>query len=110
MTRLRRSVLYVPADRPRAVGKARTLALDAVILDLEDAVAPSAKEEAREAMRAALAAGGFAGATIVRINPLDGEWGSEDLLAAVAARPDAILAPKVSDPADLAAISEALAE
>src|SRR5918993_6023993 len=103
MTRPRRSVLYVPADRPRALEKARTLSSDAVILDLEDAVAPSAKGEAREAMRAALARSGFAGETLVRINALGTEWGAEDLLAAVAARPDAILVPKVSGPADLAA-------
>jgi len=103
----RRSVLYVPADKPRAVAKARTLAADAVIFDLEDSVAPEAKPAAREALREALAEP-LAAEVAVRINGLDTEWATEDLLAAIAVRADAVLVPKVDGPEAIRAIVDAL--
>ena len=99
-----RSVLYVPASNARAIEKARTLACDAVILDLEDAVAPAAKHAARQAAVAAVTAGGFrAGSVAVRVNALATEWGATDLAALAAARPAAIVLPKVDGSADVAA-------
>ncbi|MES2341092.1 MAG: CoA ester lyase [Pseudomonadota bacterium] len=102
--RPRRSVLYMPAANARAIEKARDLACDVVILDLEDAVAPDAKDLARDQAVAAVMAGGFGRREVViRVNGLDTPWGADDLAAAAAARPTAILAPKVSSPADVAA-------
>jgi citrate lyase subunit beta/citryl-CoA lyase len=105
----RRSALYVPADNPRALQKARGLEADLIILDLEDAVAPAAKAQARAAACAAIAA--FAPRPVLlRINALTGPWGQDDLAAAKAARPDGVLLPKVSGADDiLAAQSEGLA-
>ena len=103
--RPRRSVLYMPGSNARAIEKARTLAADALILDLEDAVAPEAKPAARLQVCEAVRAGGFGRREIlIRINAPDTPWGADDLMAAVAAVPDAILLPKVSRPEDLAAI------
>ncbi len=108
---LRRSVLYLPASNPRALDKARTLPCDVVVLDLEDAVAPDSKPAARAAATAALAAGGFAAReVVVRINAPDTEWGGADLAAVAAARPAAILLPKVSTGADVARVRDALGE
>ena len=96
--RPRRSVLYMPGSNQRAMEKARELPADAVILDLEDAVAPDAKAKARELIVAALQQGGFGRReVIVRINALDTPWWIDDL-AVAAAGPDAILVPKVSTP------------
>jgi citrate lyase subunit beta/citryl-CoA lyase len=96
--RPRRSCLYMPGANERALEKAKTLSADTLIFDLEDAVAPDAKLAARETIAAALAGGGYGPREIViRINGLDTEWGHDDLRAAVAAGPDAILAPKVID-------------
>ena len=107
--RPRRSALYMPAANPRAMDKARTLPCDVVILDLEDAVAPDAKVEARAAACAAVAAGGFgAREVVIRINSLSTEWGQADLAAAAAAAPDAVLVPKIDGPDDLAAYAQAL--
>lgn len=109
--RPRRSVLYVPAGNERAMAKIRSLDSDAVIFDLEDAVAPGEKAAAREALRTFLAqplAGGRE--TIIRINGLSTPWGGEDLLAARGLKPDAILLPKVDEPEDVAAVADALAE
>jgi citrate lyase subunit beta / citryl-CoA lyase len=107
--RPRRSVLYMPGANVRAMEKARTLPCDAVILDLEDAVAPAAKETARAQVMAAVAAGGFgAREVIVRINGLDTAWWLDDLAAAAKAHPDGILVPKVSKPAHLHTIAERL--
>jgi citrate lyase subunit beta/citryl-CoA lyase len=93
-----RSVLFLPASNARALEKAKTLPVDAVVLDLEDAVAPEHKRDARAAVVEALHAGGFGPRrVIVRVNGLDTEWGDEDLIAAAGAAPDAILAPKVDD-------------
>jgi citrate lyase subunit beta/citryl-CoA lyase len=93
----RRSALFLPASNAKAIAKARTLPADMVILDLEDAVAPDNKPEAREAAVAAVREGGFgARELIVRINALATEWGVEDLRAVSAAEPAGILIPKVS--------------
>ncbi|MBN9591260.1 MAG: CoA ester lyase, partial [Alphaproteobacteria bacterium] len=98
--RPRRSVLYMPGSNTRALEKARTLPADALILDLEDAVAPDAKDIAREQVCTAVKARGFGKReVIVRINALSTPWGAADLKAAAAAAPDAILVPKVSAPA-----------
>ncbi len=103
--RPRRSVLYMPGSNARALEKARDIPVDAVVFDLEDAVAPDAKEMARRQVTEAVRAGGFGRREVViRINGLDTEWGQPDLEAAVAAAPDAILVPKVSDALDLAPI------
>jgi citrate lyase subunit beta/citryl-CoA lyase len=107
--RPRRSVLYMPGSNARALEKARTLPADGLILDLEDAVAPDAKEMARGQVGDAVRAGGFGPREVfIRINALDTAWGADDLAAAVAARPDAILVPKVSAPDDLDALGSRL--
>ena len=96
-----RSLLYMPASNPRAIEKARELPCDGVILDLEDSVAPEAKATARDAAVQAAAAG-FGGRWLaIRCNGLDTEWGAADLEAIAAAAPDAVLAPKVSSPAEV---------
>ena len=108
--RPRRSVLYMPGSNARALEKARTLPADCLILDMEDAVAPDAKETARTQIAAALAAGGFGPREVmVRINGLDTPWGEADLAAAAAAAPDAIVIPKVSDPDLLVRVGRHLA-
>jgi citrate lyase subunit beta / citryl-CoA lyase len=107
--RPRRSVLYMPGSNARALEKARTLPADALILDLEDAVAPDAKELARSQVCAAVEARGFGKREIIiRINALSTPWGEADLAAATAAKPDAILVPKISAPKDLHAVEEHL--
>jgi citrate lyase beta subunit len=91
-----RSVLYVPANREGAVAKARTLAADAVILDLEDAVQPEAKADARALAVLAAASGDWgARARMIRVNGLSSEWAAADFVAVSAARLDAIVVPKV---------------
>jgi citrate lyase subunit beta / citryl-CoA lyase len=108
--RPRRSALYMPGANARALEKAKTLPCDAVILDLEDAVAPDAKAAARQQVMGAVAARGFgAREVIVRINGLDTAWGLDDLRAAAAAGPDGVLVPKVSKPTDLQAVAARLA-
>ena len=103
--RPRRSVLYMPGSNTRALEKAKTLAADALILDLEDAVAPDQKGAARDAVCAAVTGGGYGSRELViRINALETPWGEGDLAAAAAAGPDAILIPKVSSPEDLSAV------
>jgi citrate lyase subunit beta/citryl-CoA lyase len=107
--RPRRSMLYMPGSNARALEKARTLGADALILDLEDAVAPDAKELARQQVCDAVKAEGFGKREIiVRINGLTTPWGESDLAAAAEAKPDAILVPKISSPRDLHAIEEYL--
>lgn len=107
--RPRRSCLYMPGANPRALEKAKSLAADAVIFDLEDAVAPDAKIEARETVCNAVKAGGYGKREVViRINGLDTEWGLDDMKAAVAAGPDAILAPKVIDGGDIDRLNDAM--
>jgi citrate lyase subunit beta / citryl-CoA lyase len=109
-TRPRRSVLYMPGSNARALEKARTLPADALILDLEDAVAPDAKDVARQQVCDAVKAKGFGKReVIVRVNALSTPWGEADLAAAAAAKPDAILVPKISSPDELHTIEKKLA-
>ena len=100
--RPRRSALYLPGSNARAVEKARSLAADVVIFDLEDAVSPEMKTQARDAVCAAVKGGGYGlRELVIRINGLNTPWGEADLAAAASAAPDAILIPKVSTPDDL---------
>ncbi|MGB3538470.1 MAG: CoA ester lyase [Mesorhizobium sp.] len=104
-----RSVLYLPGANARALEKAREIPTDAIILDLEDSIAPDAKEMARYQVTKAVKTGGYGQREIVvRINGLSTPWGRDDLDAALRADPDAILVPKVSDPADVSAVQEAI--
>lgn len=96
--RPRRSALYMPASNARAIEKARSLPCDVVILDLEDAVAPDLKAQARAQAVEAARAGGFgARELVIRVNGLDTPWGADDLAAVSGSGADAILAPKVDD-------------
>ncbi|MBN7785392.1 CoA ester lyase [Ponticoccus gilvus] len=104
-TRPYRSVLYIPGSRERALEKARALPVDAVIFDLEDAVAPAEKPVARDTLKAALAQPYGNRVRIVRINGLDTEWGEADARAADAMDCDAVLLPKVESAADLDALA-----
>jgi citrate lyase subunit beta / citryl-CoA lyase len=105
----RRSVLYVPGSNPRAIERARSLSADCIILDLEDSVAPQAKDIARAQVRDAVAAGGFGRReVIVRINSLDAEWWLDDVNTVAPARPDALLLPKVSGPKQLEDLADRL--
>lgn len=107
--RPRRSALYLPASNERAIAKARTLAADIVILDLEDAVAPEMKVEARAAAVAAVREGGFGDREVaIRANGLDTEWGADDLAAIAASGADAVLVPKVSSVDDIRRCQQAL--
>lgn len=107
--RPRRSVLFMPGSNARAVEKARTLPCDAVIIDLEDAVAPDAKDLARDQACAAVTAGGFGGReVVVRINGEDTPWHEKDLAAVCAAAPDGIAIPKVVSAAQVSALVSAL--
>src|ERR1041385_2860460 len=109
MIRPRRSVLYMPGSNARALEKARTLAADGVILDLEDSVAPDAKETARRQVAEAVKAGGFGHREVfIRINATDTPWHADDLSAAAPAAPDAILIPKVSSPDTLELVGRRL--
>jgi citrate lyase subunit beta / citryl-CoA lyase len=107
--RPRRSCLYMPGANARALEKARELPADTLILDLEDAVAPEAKGEARGAIAAALAAGGYGKRElVVRMNGLDSEWGPADLEMAVKSGAAAVLAPKVTGARDIERLDAAL--
>jgi citrate lyase subunit beta/citryl-CoA lyase len=107
--RPRRSVLYMPGSNARAIEKSRTLHVDAVILDLEDSVAPDAKEAARDQVCAAVKAGGFGPReVVVRVNGLDTPWGAADVAAAAAVGPDAVLLPKASSAADIDRLTDLL--
>jgi citrate lyase subunit beta/citryl-CoA lyase len=108
--RPRRSVLYLPAANERALEKAKTIACDALILDLEDAVAPDAKPAAREAACTAAASGDYGKRELtIRVNGADTEWHAEDLAAACAAGPDAIVVPKVGSADAVLELVEAMA-
>lgn len=107
--RPRRSVLYMPGANKRALEKAKTLPADSLILDLEDSVAPEAKAQARDSVCAAVKAGGYGHRELViRVNAIETPWGMDDLRAAVAAAPDAILVPKVSQPGDIVTAAKVL--
>lgn len=109
--RPRRSVLYMPGSNARALEKARSLAADALILDLEDAVAPDAKTIAREQVTAAVKAGGYGNREVaIRVNAFSTPWGMDDFKAAAMANPDAILVPKVSSADEMNDIARALAQ
>jgi citrate lyase subunit beta/citryl-CoA lyase len=96
----------MPGSNARAMQKARTLPCDVVILDLEDAVAPDLKHDARDAVCAAVRERRFGRReVVVRVNALSSSWGEADLSAVRTAKPDAILLPKVKDAADIAAVS-----
>lgn len=108
----RRSCLYIPGANSRALEKAKKpndLAADVLILDLEDAVMPEAKADAREQVAKAVSAGGYGQReVIIRINGLDTAWGKDDLTAAVDANPDGILVPKISTRSQLMELENAL--
>ncbi|MGE8614836.1 MAG: HpcH/HpaI aldolase/citrate lyase family protein [Achromobacter veterisilvae] len=109
--RPRRSVLYMPGANARALDKARSLDADVLILDLEDAVAPDAKAEARSQVANALREGGYGRREcVVRINALDTPWGRDDVqaVARAGAGADAVLLPKVQSAAELGALAQAL--
>jgi len=105
----RRSVLYMPGANERALEKAKGLAADALILDLEDAVAPDAKDEARERVCAAASSGDYGTKEVaIRVNGLATEWHADDIAAAAKAGPAAVVVPKVDSVADVHAIETAL--
>jgi citrate lyase subunit beta/citryl-CoA lyase len=107
--RPRRSVLFMPGSNARALEKARTLPADAIVIDLEDAVAPDAKAGARAQAAAAIKAGGFGLREVVlRANAPDTPWFEADLAAAAEARADAVAVPKISDPETLLMIGRRL--
>ena len=96
--RPRRSLLYMPGSNARALEKAKTLPADGIILDLEDSVAPDAKEAARQQVVDAVKAGGFGAREVfIRVNGVDTPWHADDLAAAAHVAPDAILVPKISN-------------
>ncbi|KIN63678.1 Citrate lyase, beta subunit [Sulfitobacter noctilucicola] len=106
ITRPLRSVLYIPGSKDRALDKARGLACDAIIFDLEDAVTPDEKPAARDTLAAALTQGGYGNRLkVIRINGLDTPWGADDAAAAAKMNADAILLPKVGSPEDLDALA-----
>ena len=111
--RPRRSALYMPGANARALDKARSLAADCLILDLEDAVAPDAKPQARTQVCEALRAGGYGNRElVVRVNAPDTPWGADDLAALSAldeaARPHAVLLPKISTAQDVHRLASAI--
>jgi citrate lyase subunit beta / citryl-CoA lyase len=104
-----RSVLYMPSSNAKALEKAKTLPVDAVIFDLEDAVAPDAKASAREAAAAAASSGEYGRRTLtIRVNGIGTEWHDADLAAAAQAGPDAVVVPKVNSAAEVAQLVDAL--
>ena len=109
--RPRRSVLYMPGSNARALEKARTIPADTLILDLEDAVAPQAKELARRQVCDAVRSKAYGGRELlIRVNGLGTPWFADDVQAAVAAGPDAIVLPKASSAADIGHLTLALAQ
>jgi citrate lyase subunit beta/citryl-CoA lyase len=111
LARPRRSVLYMPGSNAKALAKASTLPADALILDLEDSVSPDAKEAARGQVVEAVRAGNFGGREIViRVNGPHTPWGPDDLTAAIAAGPDAILLPKVDGPGAIMVAARSMRE
>lgn len=109
LLRPRRSVLYMPGANERALEKAKGLPADALILDLEDAVAPDSKAEARDRVCAAAASGEYGRKEItIRANGLDTSWHADDLRAIAAAGPDAVVVPKINSADDVHAVEKAL--
>jgi len=102
-----RSVLYIPGSKERALEKARSLPTDAIIFDLEDAVAPDAKAEARQTLAQALSDGGYGNRVkVVRINALTTEWGFDDVRVLGTAGADIILLPKVNNYSDVDSLAD----
>jgi citrate lyase subunit beta / citryl-CoA lyase len=109
IARPRRSCLYMPGANAKALEKAKTLAADVLLLDLEDSVAPEAKAEARAQVAAAVQAKGYGRReVIVRVNALSSPWGRDDIAAAGAAGPDGVLAPKVESGAQVRDLDAAM--
>jgi citrate lyase subunit beta/citryl-CoA lyase len=109
--RPRRSVLYMPGANERALEKAKTIPADALILDLEDAVAPDAKPEARERVCAAASSGEYGLKEVtIRVNGLDTQWGLDDLRAAAKAGPAAVVVPKIGSVEDIRLVERTLEE
>jgi len=107
--RPRRSALYMPGSNERALEKAKAIPADALIFDLEDAVAPDAKVQARDQVCAAVKAGGYGGREmVIRVNALETTWGAGDIIAACDAAPDAILVPKVVHSGDIISAAKLL--
>jgi citrate lyase subunit beta/citryl-CoA lyase len=107
--RPRRSVLYMPSSNERALEKAKILPVDGLILDLEDAVAPDAKEQARENACAAARSGEYGRRELtIRVNALGTQWHDADLAAAAAAGPDAVVVPKVGSAEEVRALVAAM--
>ena len=105
-----RSVLYMPSSNERALEKAKTIAADAIIFDLEDAVAPDAKPAAREAAAAAVQSGEYGRRhLIIRVNGIGTEWHDDDIEVAAAAGPDVVLVPKVNSAEEVLQLVDALA-
>jgi citrate lyase subunit beta/citryl-CoA lyase len=109
--RPRRSALYMPASNERALEKAKTLSVDAVIFDLEDSVAPDEKADARSRACAAVAKGGYGNREVlIRVNAHGTQWGADDLAAVAKSGADAVCVPKVQSPEDVTALRAALAK
>jgi citrate lyase subunit beta/citryl-CoA lyase len=109
--RPRRSCLYMPGVNAKALEKAKTLAADVLLLDLEDSVAPEAKDSARRQVVAAVKQGGYGRReVVVRINALATPWGRDDLVAAAQAKPDGVLAPKIESEEEVAALDDAMTQ
>ena len=107
--RPRRSCLYMPGSNARVLEKAKSIPADVLLIDLEDAVAPEAKVEARSTVGAAVRDGGYGRReVIIRVNGLDTEWGADDIKAAVEAGPDGVLAPKVVSADDIQKLDQTL--
>jgi citrate lyase subunit beta / citryl-CoA lyase len=107
--RPRRSVLYMPSSNPKALAKAKSIPCDAIIFDLEDAVAPDAKPAAREQAVAAATSGEYGSRELtIRCNGLATPWGTDDIAAAGSARPSAVVIPKVSSTAELDVVAAGL--
>jgi len=107
--RPRRSVLYMPSSNPKALEKAKSIPCDAIIFDLEDAVAPDAKPDARQRAVVAATSGEYGSRELtIRCNGLATPWGMDDIAAAGAARPAAVVIPKVSSPAELDVVASGL--
>ncbi len=111
MIRPRRSPLFMPGSNARAIEKARTLPADAIILDLEDSVAPDAKASARDQIAREVAKGGFGKRELlIRVNHLQSPWWQDDFAMTAKAKPDGILVPKILGPDDISVISRKLDE
>ena len=107
--RPRRSVLYMPGSNQRALEKAKTLAADALIFDLEDAVAPDQKIAARDSLVAVVNAGGYGRReVIIRINALSTQWGNDDVAAVAKTAADAVCVPKIETAEQVCAVAQAL--